>query len=224
MNEAEPETMECPDCDARVAVGSVFCPQCGTKLMEDAAADPAAAMAPRERFMAAAAEKQAGADDDQEDELWEGSYAKQAMTGWWLGGGAGTVVAIVVAAVAGFSAALWGWLIVGLLVFWAALVGVYFYRRHSIRYRLTSHRLLYDRGILSRTRERLELIDVDDVTVFQGPVERLVGVGRIVIHSTDVTDGTLTLTGIEKARQVADTIDDARRRERRRRGLHIEAV
>ena len=223
MNDAESTLISCPECEAKVEAGSVFCPKCGVRLQpeEPGVSDrPVAEAAPRERFMAAAAEKQANADEP-EDELWEGSYAKQAMVGSWIAGGVATIAALFLPTLLGVP---WLWLLGGIALLWVVLVCVYLYRRHSIRYRLTNHRLLYDKGILSRTRERLELIDVDDVTVFQGVIERLVGVGRIVIHSSDVTDGELKLIGIENAREVADVIDDARRKERRRRGLHIEAV
>ena len=68
------------------------------------------------------------------------------------------------------------------------------------------------------------MIDIDDVTFEQGLVQRMVNVGTIKISSSDRTHPELTLRGIEGVQEVADTIDDVRRKERRRRGLHIEAI
>jgi hypothetical protein len=72
--------------------------------------------------------------------------------------------------------------------------------------------------------DRIEVIDVDDVSCEQGIVERMLGVGTIRIQSSDRTHPELSLLGIENVRQVAELIDDTRRKERQRRGLHIEAV
>jgi hypothetical protein len=68
------------------------------------------------------------------------------------------------------------------------------------------------------------VIDIDDVTVRQGPIERMLGVGTISIRSSDTTDPQLDLPGIEDAKHVADLIDGTRRAERQRRGMFMENV
>jgi hypothetical protein len=65
---------------------------------------------------------------------------------------------------------------------------------------------------------------VDDITYRQGVVERILGVGTIQIKSSDATHPELSLQGIDEVQKVADTIDEARRKERRRRGIHVENV
>lgn len=181
-----------------------------------------AAAAPRERFQQAAAEKQK--PDEPEHDLWSGSYSHLAMIGSWVGAGVLSVAAVVVGLLMTLGGT--GWLVLfGLVVLaWLYLGGLYMYRRLSVSYRLTTQRLIHEAGLLWRTVDRVELIDVDDVTYRQGPVERLFGVGTILISSSDTTTPELELPGIEDAREIADTIDDARRKERRSRGLHIEAV
>jgi hypothetical protein len=77
---------------------------------------------------------------------------------------------------------------------------------------------------LWRVTNRVEVIDIDDITFAQGPLERLLGVGTLQLTSSDRTHPELSLPGIDAVQQVASTFDDARRRERRKRGLHIEAV
>jgi hypothetical protein len=49
-------------------------------------------------------------------------------------------------------------------------------------------------------------------------------VGTIHISSSDRTHPELLLLGIDDVKRVADLIDDVRRKERRQRGLHIEAI
>jgi hypothetical protein len=77
---------------------------------------------------------------------------------------------------------------------------------------------------LSRTTNRVEVIDIDDVQVQQGFVERMLGVGTIKLLSSDTSDPVLSLRGIADVNRVATLIDNARRDERRKRGLYVEAV
>jgi len=72
--------------------------------------------------------------------------------------------------------------------------------------------------------DRIENIDMDDITYEQKFIERFVGVGTVIISSSDRTHPELRLIGIENVKEVADQMDDIRRAERRRRGLHIESI
>jgi hypothetical protein len=67
------------------------------------------------------------------------------------------------------------------------------------------------------------LIDIDDVAFSQGLIQRMLGVGTIRVTSSDRSHPTLALLGIDEVDRVSGMIDDARRKERRRRSLHIEA-
>jgi uncharacterized membrane protein YdbT with pleckstrin-like domain len=156
--------------------------------------------------------------------LWEGSYSGLAMVGTWI-----AVAVIEVAALAGTfrlknDQAGWTGFVVLSLVIWLVPAMVLAYRKLAVKYELTSLRLIHERGILRRVTDRIEVIDVDDVSCEQGIVERMLGVGTIRIQSSDRTHPELSLLGIENVRQVAELIDDTRRKERQRRGLHIEAV
>lgn len=178
---------------------------------------------PRERFKQAVASKQA-TEGEVEDELWRGSYSHLAMIGTWIGGGVSTIAVIILGLLMSLSGAGWLTLVTGIGLSWLALAAWYAYRRFSVHYVLTDQRLITESGLLWRTVDRVELIDVDDVTYVQGPVERLFTVGTIQVSSSDRTSPELSLPGIVDVREVADLIDDARRKERRSRGLHIEAV
>jgi len=98
------------------------------------------------------------------------------------------------------------------------------YRPMSINDRGSNQRLFNESGILRRRTDRIELIYIDDVATDQGILERVMGVGSIRITSTDRTHPVLVLQGIEGVREVAAQIDNGRRAERLRRGLHIETV
>ena len=178
---------------------------------------------PRERFEKATADRQSPGHEP-EAPLWSGSYSYLAMIGDWVAGAIVTVAAVVLAALMNTSGGGWLMVLSGIGLIWLALAAWYGYRRLSVHYKLSTQRLQHESGILWRTVDRVELIDIDDVTYRQGPVERLLGVGTIIIASSDTTNPELKLPGIEGVSKVADLIDDARRKERRTRGLHIESV
>ncbi len=208
--------MFCPKCATEVDDQARFCPQCGAALD----AEPAAAeITTREKFLAAARSRQSGIEG--EEPVWEGNYSRWAMFGWWAIGLAATLVV----AIGGLLNPL-VWAIGGAAVGvgWLLLLGYYAFRRFSVHYELTTQRFLHQRGLLWRRTDRIELIDIDDVTFTQGPVERMFGIGKIRITSSDKTDPEIDLPGIDDVAQVASQIDDLRRKERRQRGLHIESI
>jgi hypothetical protein len=52
----------------------------------------------------------------------------------------------------------------------------------------------------------------------------MLGVGTVRITSSDRSTPEFVLVGIEDVRKVAVLIDEARRNERRKRGVHIESI
>lgn len=214
--------MQCPRCRAEVDPQVKFCPECGASLASDEATVAG-------RLRNAAESKRGGVDEERP--LWQGGFSAKGMVGVWVL----LVVVSVVAIVATVLLVGAGTLGVGLPValpvvlavlgvLWLIGAAMLLYRRASIHYELTSQRLVHRHGILSRTTDRIELIDVDDIQYTQGLIERMLGVGTIIVQSSDVSHPHLQLYGIDRVQNVADTIDDARREERRRRGLHIETV
>ena len=55
-------------------------------------------------------------------------------------------------------------------------------------------------------------------------LREMLGVGTITILSSDTSDPKMVLPGIDNVRHIGERMDEARRRERMRRGLHIESV
>lgn len=239
--------MHCPACGVEVVEQAVFCHKCGQRLDEmqpqsaanerrqqelesvkeaaRAVADgpPAApARTPVEKFKQAVAARQE-VEDEPERELWAGGYSWKAMIGDWILSTAVSLGLLVLAIVANRP---WLWWVVGI-----GLPGLWIYqslklcyRRLNVRYRLTTQRLEHETGILRRATDRIEVIDMDDIAFEQKVLERLVGVGTIRITSSDRSHPKLLLRGIEDVKEVAGKLDDNRRAERRRHGLHIESI
>jgi uncharacterized membrane protein YdbT with pleckstrin-like domain len=211
--------MKCVACGSSLPADAAFCPKCGQRVAAGAAVSKDTVTTPAERIRAGLG---VGAPADEKD-LWRGGFSPKAMVGYWIIAGLITLAAIVAGillptpvtwtAGLGIAAAIW-----------VSLIVYYFYLRLSIDYRLTTQRLIFRRGILHQVTDRTEMIDIDDVQVSQGIVERMLGVGTIRLLSSDTSDPTLVMRGIDDALNVAHMIDNARREERRRRGMYIEAV
>ena len=225
--------MKCTTCNATIADGAVFCPQCGARLKASATAQPL--VSPTAAPVGAAEPAQGlrspgnpaggrAARDVPEEELWQGGYSPKAMYGAWIGAAVATVAGLV--AVLMFFPDAIGWTIfaAGVAVIWLFLFGTLMYRRFSDRYRLTNQRFFHEHGILRRVTDRVEVIDIDDVTFEQGIIERMLGVGTLRVTSSDKTTPELSLPGIDNIKEVANMVDSARRAERQRRSLYIENV
>jgi membrane protein YdbS with pleckstrin-like domain len=213
--------MLCPSCNTPLAADAVFCSKCGAKLAGSPPAKQAAT--PADALRAAKAEMANSVGNEGERELWRGSYSAKAMYGNWL---LALVATLIAAAVSIFFPLPVTWLAAGTIVavLWLVLVVQYLIERLSVSYLLTTQRFVHQRGLLKRVINRIEVIDIDDVTVEQGFIERMFGVGTIKLLSSDTSDPTLRMPGIDDVKRVATLIDDARRDERRKRGLYMEAV
>ncbi|MBN1395765.1 MAG: PH domain-containing protein [Pirellulales bacterium] len=221
--------MQCPTCGADVVKEAVYCHKCGQRIDstdEGFSANQDAATAPAPTAMDSFRESvaQRGGDDEPEKELWRGGYSSKAMIGGWVVSGLVSLLLLIVGVLWVRNAAWWLALLAVVALVWLYHAAVLCYRRMSVRYVLTTQRLMHESGILRRETDRIEVLDMDDITFVQGPLERLVGVGTIHIVSSDRSHPDFYLPGIDGARRVAEQFDNARRDERRRRGLHIEHI
>jgi membrane protein YdbS with pleckstrin-like domain len=238
---------KCPQCGVELTQGAAFCHKCGATIENDddrqahptgaaagAASNPGRTGTARQplpavdpssadRFRSSAAARQLSGDD-QEVGLWQGDYSAKAMMGTWIAAGLITIAAIVAGILLNFSGMAWAITAGIIAALWLGTLLALWYKQYSVHYELTNQRFVHKRGLLSRVTDRIEVIDMDDITFTQGVVERMLGVGKIVITSSDRTHPEIVLPGIDNVDEVSKLMDDARRKERRRRGLHIEAV
>jgi membrane protein YdbS with pleckstrin-like domain len=89
------------------------------------------------------------------------------------------------------------------------------YRMIAIHYRLTNRRLLCTRGFRLPDTRAVDLTQITDVSVAQGPVERLLGVGRILVQAPGGRLRPLILEGVWNPQRIARMI---RKRARQTRG------
>lgn len=180
----------------------------------------------KDRFLQAANERaQASPLAASERSLWKGGYSAKAMYGTWLISAVLTAAALAALWMFGDRhRALWPAGGAAIVAWWCIAICTYLYRRLSVHYELTSQRFIHQRGFMVRRTDRIEVIDIDDVSFVQGIIQRMLNVGTITLISSDRTHPELRLSGIDQVATVSNMIDDVRRDERRRRSLHIESV
>ncbi|MEI9890331.1 MAG: PH domain-containing protein [Caulobacteraceae bacterium] len=92
-------------------------------------------------------------------------------------------------------------------------------RTATASYHFAKGRLTWRTGILSRSAESLELYRVADVTMNQPLLQRLFGVGRIVIRSADANHREIVIPGVPGPDRFRDWLTDAVQETRRERGM-----
>lgn len=166
---------------------------------------------------------------DPDVELWSASYSIWGMIGTWV------LLAIVTLAVTVLDFflmrgpffkdhALLLWEVslglVGLV--WLFFLIIAWYRAATIRWRLTTYRFYNQKGFVFRSVDSMEVIDIDDIALHHNLLERLVGVGRIILRTKDPSDPILVLEGVPNPEEAFKKIDKARRDEQIRRSIKVQ--
>jgi len=234
--------IKCNECGANdVSVGSVFCHRCGARIaMPDDAqvrsmtgklTPPAGhesildqprsgtASAPTAPGVGAPTASTSNAKTPAERDIWTVQFSPRGMIGSWI------IVGLLVAAcliVALFTLVAWPWMILASAVIVLIQQCRYWYRRLNDRYRLTSYRLLQETGIISRTVNRVELIDIEDIQLVRSLIDRMVGIGSIVLLTHDVSHPKMRISAIDDVEKRFDELEQAMRLEKRRREFRLE--
>ena len=129
---------------------------------------------------------------------WTGGPSQWQNLGWWL-------ACLLVLPI---PYAFWKWLVT-----------------RSTIYTLTDQRLKFTVGVFNKVTQDLELYRVRDTKFQQSVFERMVGLGEIVIFTTDETSPVISLAYIREAETVREQLRglvEARRDAKRVRYLDAE--
>jgi len=219
--------MKCSNCGDTLPTDAKFCPQCGRPLTATAANQAPTAPSADAAAAATATSLVTPRNHDPHDNheiIWEGGYSAQAMIPTYVAAGAGSIALLIATLLWMNDGASLLYVLAAIALLWLFLAGVYFYRRLSVHYRLTTQRFFHEHGLLSRITDRIEVIAIDDVTVMQKFIERLLGTGRIKLVSSDRNNPEFLIDGLANVKHIAELIDEARRAERNRRSVRMEAI
>ena len=89
--------------------------------------------------------------------------------------------------------------------------------------RITNDRIEMEEGVFSRSLHNLDLWRVQDLGFNQGLIERILGLGRVLVLSSDKDTPTISVGPIYHARDLYNKLKSAQLEADRRRGvIHVE--
>ena len=150
-----------------------------------------------------------------EETIWEGHYSGRNFIGRLLFGALLAVLWVVLAfggwwSTRGNPASGWSfWTIAGgivVLVYWANLGYRYLRARRGHHYRLTNRRLFVTTGFFSRRVNQVELLRIKDVYIQQSMIGDWLGIGNVVVITSEQTLPKAYLLGIDEPRRIMDLI------------------
>jgi uncharacterized membrane protein YdbT with pleckstrin-like domain len=104
--------------------------------------------------------------------------------------------------------------VLGLAVlFWPALM------IRTIRYRISNYRIDFERGLLSKQIDTIELWHVEDISLHQSLTDRILGTGNITVVSHDETNPRLELIGVPNPRPLFEMMKQRIIAVKRQRGV-----
>lgn len=113
---------------------------------------------------------------------------------------------------------IWGVITIPILVGIGLLLNAW-YKTAALRYRLTTQRLFVTTGLIAKHEEEVELYRIKDVTVRQGLLQRVMGIGTITVLSTDDSNPRIQLFGVNRPMDVKETLRTHYRAARKREGI-----
>ena len=97
----------------------------------------------------------------------------------------------------------------GTFLLWSAYLAVTFAARRSVHYTLSTQRIEIEKGVFGKHIESVDLWRVRDVSLDQTFVERLRGVGRITVYSSDQVEPVVELGPLASVKPLFDRLRDA---------------
>ena len=105
-------------------------------------------------------------------------------------------------------------IVIGILIMWIPVMLM-----RSVRYRISNYRIDFERGILGKKIDTLELWHVEDIRMEQSFADRMLGVGTITVLSNDTSTPRLPLRGLPSPRPLFETLKQRVIAVKRQRGV-----
>jgi membrane protein YdbS with pleckstrin-like domain len=170
-----------------------------------------------------------GVGTDGEVDVWEARYSMKNFLGrifFW------SFVSVAWIALAIYT---WGYehpgavaitIIAGLVLgfIWLLLGRRIILARFGHYYRLTNRRVIVSTGLFDRRRDQMELLRVQDVYTSQTLWQRWIGLGTVVVQSSEQHFPLIYLAGVDEPKVVNDLVWHHARAERDRRSVKVDQI
>jgi len=114
-----------------------------------------------------------------------------------------------------------GGLLLAILTLGLSLIVAWF-RVRDVHYRITTQRIVVERGLFSKRMEQLDLYRVVDYVVERPFGQRLVGTGNIVLEAMDKTTPELRIEGLRTdVVALYERLRFATEQEKKKRGVRV---
>ncbi len=231
------KTKSCPFCAETIRYAAIKCRFCGEFLSGDRRpGDPK----PQPQSQSEQP-KEDVAENEEGGPLWSGRPSVFALTGAFLKTACFTAVCWVlyhypvtalvtylpkVTVSVALLARIEAWLDLGALLLIAGAIFALFWRilsLKSVRYEVTPDRIEWSRGIFDRRVDNIDMFRVIDLKLRRSLIDCLVGIGTVIIATTDESDPQFEFTHVRNCRDLYDTLKEAGlKADKKQTVVHVE--
>jgi membrane protein YdbS with pleckstrin-like domain len=213
--EIQDEAIKCRFCNSflSAAPAGSATPPAGTPVAAPAAAPAEKASAPPFARAAGTVAKDDGPHATSKREmLYEGNPSWKAYFGYYLAAGFDAVIVIAIwRLIEGTGVDLKSKALSVLIPLAAATVftfGLHLYRK-SIKFRVSNTVIEYERGLLSKRIDVVQLWRVKDVVYKQSLVDRVLSIAHIQVVTSDATNPNFDIVGMPASRKLFEQLRDS---------------
>ncbi len=98
------------------------------------------------------------------------------------------------------------------ILFGCFIIGIAYLSVYATSYTVTSERVIQRKGLFSRRVSEVEVLDIRNVQVRQGIIQRLFGIGNVGISTAGQSGIEIVFAGIRDPQFVADLVREQRKR------------